>query len=328
MRRASLQSAMKIALRVAATVALGVFLLRQLDLATLGRTLESVDWRWWFAGLAVSLAVQCFAGLRWARLARPLGFEHSTASFVLRFFEGMFFSLCLPTSIGGDFVKAYRLADTSHGRLLAGCTVIADRLTGLSALGVLAGTTIAGRAFQLPLAATIALGTVLLAAMAWAFMLAVGVLDRLIDLVPASRHSTREFLSRLLPYKQRPRLMARAVGYSMVVQMGGVVAVSFVSRGLGLKVPLDVWFYTVPLVALATVLPLSISGVGIREGGLVVLLKPYGVSSEQAVAVGLLWFLTTIVGGLLGGLIFLLDASRHATSAVETASPDAAEPAP
>jgi hypothetical protein len=33
------------------------------------------------------------------------------------------------------------------------------------------------------------------------------------------------------------------------------------------------------------------------------------VPSEQAVAIGLLWFLTTIAGGLIGGLLFLLD--RH-----------------
>jgi uncharacterized membrane protein YbhN (UPF0104 family) len=66
------------------------------------------------------------AAIRWAFLARPIGFPYSIGLFIWRFFEGAFFSLCLPTSIGGDVVKAYRLADTTHGRLLAGCTVHAE----------------------------------------------------------------------------------------------------------------------------------------------------------------------------------------------------------
>lgn len=310
MRRFFTHPAFKIVARIAATAALAAILLSRVRLDTLVATLRSVEWRWWMLGLCVSLGIQCFAGLRWARLARPLGFKHSTASFILRFFEGSFFSLCLPTSIGGDVVKAYRLSDTSHGRLLAGCTVIADRLTGLSALGVLAGTTIAGQSLHLPLPATLAIGAVLLTATAGLFMLAVRSMDRLIDLIP-SHHAARSFLSQLLPYQARPRLMARAVFYSMVVQIGGVVSVALVARGLGLSVPLEAWFYVVPAVVLATVLPISISGVGVREGGLVFLLKPFGVAEEQAVALGLLWFLTGIVAGLIGGVIFLLDAGRH-----------------
>ena len=65
----------------------------------------------------------------------------------------------------------------------------------------------------------------------------------------------------------------------------------------------------VPLVMLAMVVPVSINGVGVREGGMAMLLAPQGVASEQAVAIALLWFLATIISGLIGGLLFLLD--RH-----------------
>jgi len=78
--------------------------------------------------------------------------------------------------------------------------------------------------------------------------------------------------------------------------------------------PLVTWFAVVPLVALAMVLPISVSGVGIREGGLAFLLAPHGVAAEKAVAIGLLWFLTTICCGLVGGVLFLLDRNPHATT--------------
>ena len=145
--------------------------------------------------------------------------------------------------------------------------------------------------------------------------LAVGSLDRLLTLFPEP-HAARQFISRLLPYQMRPSLMTRAVAWSLLVQMGGSIAVAFVARGLGVTLPLSVWFAVVPLVALAMVLPISIGGVGVREGGLAFLLAPSGVPAEQAVAIGLLWFLTTIANGLVGGLLFLLDRTpSHQTPA-------------
>ena len=71
--------------------------------------LSEADWSWWLGALAVTLVGQVVAGMRWAALARPLGFDFPHRFFVRRFFEGMFFSLCLPSSIGGDVVKAVRI---------------------------------------------------------------------------------------------------------------------------------------------------------------------------------------------------------------------------
>jgi len=293
-------------LRAAATLALMAVVLRGIEWPKLLLLLEQCDWRWWFVGFVVSILVQMLAAVRWAALARPIGFPYPVTTFVWRFFEGTFFNLCLPSSIGGDVVKAYRLADSTPGRLLAGCTVVADRLTGLAALGVLAGTAMIAREWSLDVASIVAVAAGLLGIALLAFWLGVGSIDRLLTLIP-ERHAARHFLSQLLPYAMRPSLMIRAVGWSLLVQVGGSLAVAFVARGLGVVQPLSVWFAVVPLVALAMVVPLSINGVGVREGGLVLLLGPVGVSKDAAVAIGLLWFLATILTGLIGGVLFLLE---------------------
>ena len=306
-------------LRVAATVALMAVVLRGIEWPKLVSLLEHCDWRWWFAGFLVSVIVQVIAAVRWAALARPIGFLFSVGTFVWRFYEGLFFNLCLPSSIGGDVVKAYRLADSTPGRLLAGCTVLADRLTGLAALGVLAGTALLAKEWGLGIPATVAIGAALLGGALLTFWLVVGSLDRLLALIP-EQHAARHFIAQLLPDKMRPTLMVRAVGWSLLVQMGGSVAVALIARALGVALPLSVWFAVVPLVALAMVVPLSINGVGVREGGLALLLKPAGVSTDAAVAIGLLWFLATILTGLVGGLLFLLDR-RPSTSPTGDVSP-------
>ena len=298
-----------LALRLAATSALIWLVLRNIEWAELGTVFRTLDWRWWAGGMAMAVAAHTLAGIRWAGLARPIGFQLPYLSFVRRFFEGVFFSLCLPTSIGGDVVKAYRLANTSSGRLLAACTVLADRLTGLSALVVLATTTLLAYQFGLGLAASIGLAILLVGCVIGGLVLSVGSLDWLLSRVPVL-HAARSFVAQLLPYQQKPRLLARAVAWSMLIQIGFICCVMLMARGMGLPVPTKAWFYAVPLVSLATVLPISISGVGIREVGFVHLLGEYGVTEEQAVALGMLWFMAQVGNGMLGGVSFLLDRNR------------------
>jgi len=295
--------------RLAATAGLMAYALREVDWSRFLQLLAAANWRWWAAGIATGIVVQIVAGIRWAELARPLGFAFPRHVFVWRFFEGIFFSLCLPSSIGGDVVKAYRIGDTTSRRLLAGCSVLADRLTGLSALGVLGGAAVAAREFGLGLPATLALAATLLVVVLLVFLAGVSSLDRLIAVIPAP-HAVREFAAQLLPYQQRPSLIAKAVGWSFVVQMGGAISVGLMARALGVDQPVSLWFAVVPMVALVMVLPISIGGFGVRENALTFLLSEQGVPGEKAVAVALLWGLSTIILGLLGGLLFLLDRSR------------------
>jgi len=299
--------------RVAATVGLMAYVLRGLDLGEIRQTFAHADWRWWVAGLGLNIGSQAIAGIRWGALARPLGFDFPRWLFVWRFFEGSFFSLCLPSSIGGDVIKACRLGAGTQRRLLAGCSILADRLTGLAALGVLAGTALLAQQRGLRLPAALGVAVALLGIAVGAFRIGVGSIDRLLTLIPAP-HPAREFIGQLLPYQERPQLMSQAIGWSFLVQAGGAAAVGLIARSLGVIQPPIVWFAVVPLVALATVLPISINGVGVRENALAILLAPYGVSREPAVALGVLWLFTVLVTGLLGGALFLLD--RRSAAAV------------
>lgn len=316
--------ALSMAIRIFGTIALMALTLRHVDWPNLLALLGTVDWRWWWAGLALCVIVQLLASARWAALARPIGFRYPLSVFIRRFFEGQFFSLCLPTSIGGDVVKAYRLAGTTRGRVLAGCTVLADRLSGLTALGVIAVTALIGNQRSLSMVPTLMVGAAILAAVLLAARLVVGHLDSIAKLLPA-RVGLRGIVASLLPYQQRPRLITSAIVWSLLVQMGGALVVDAAGKSIGTDLPVSFWFAAVPLVALAMVLPISIGGVGVREGGLAVLLAPYGVPSEKAVAIGLLWFLMSIVCGLIGGMMFLAD--RHPIPSADAPGEGNAAPA-
>lgn len=294
-------------LRAGMTVGLMAYAVRNVRWSDVGQQFAAGNWGWWIAGMVGSAAVQVVAGMRWAALARPLGFDRPRRFFIWRFFEGMFFNLCLPSAIGGDVIKAYRVGDSTSRRLLAGCSILADRLTGLAALGVLACTALAASRPTLSPVAVAAIGTAVLAAVLAAFWIGTRCLDRIFVMLP-EEHAVRRFIARLLPYQERPMLLVKAIGWSFIVQMGGALVVGIMARTVGVELGPVVWFTVVPLVALLTVLPVSIGGMGMRETVMQSLLAQYyGVSPDKGLAVGLLWSLSTVVTGLLGGLLFLAE---------------------
>lgn len=80
---------------------------------------------------------------------------------------------------------------------------------------------------------------------------------------------------------------------------------ALIGMSLNLDVPLGYYFVIVPLVDLISILPISISGIGVREGSYVGLLYLAGVETPQGLAFGLLGFLVIVAASLLGGIIYV-----------------------
>ena len=296
-------------LRVSAGILLVAYLMRHTKWKPVEAAIQGMAWSHWGAALAIYLASQLASGWRWAELARPLGFNYSRLRYMQLYFEGMFFNLCLPSSIGGDMLKAYWLAPNTAGRVLAGCTVLADRAVGLVGLCVIGTTALAARAFALSLTPTILLGAGLLVAALVAVSVGLRIWKWLAGFLPADGRLAR-LAEQLMPYHDRPQVLRRSVGWGMVVQGLNVLAVAEIGQAMGLGIPLGAYCVAVPAVALLTCLPLSIGGVGVREGGLAWLLASYGVSEAMGVTLGLLWFLTAITGGMVGGFVYFLNVKR------------------
>jgi hypothetical protein len=108
---------------------------------------------------------------------------------------------------------------------------------------------------------------------------------------------------------------------SLVVQLANVVLAWLVGEGLGLHVPPLYYGVLIPLVSILTLLPISLNGMGLREGGTVLLLAPLGVSDASAVTLSLLIFAVYSAASLLGGVVYLFGRSPRfsGTEAVDHA---------
>jgi uncharacterized membrane protein YbhN (UPF0104 family) len=278
------------------------------DWGRVGHAFAQMRLDFWLAAVGVYLGAQLLSGLRWQLLARPLGFQESLRRFTAFYFIGMYFNLLLPTSVGGDVIRAWCLDGKKGRRLNAFVSVLVDRISGLIILLLVACVGVAVYPQPLPV---LVVGSVWgMAAGALLGILLMPVLTRWLG------DSRFERLSQLAEgvqfYLRHPGLMLGTAALSLLVQLANVVLVWLVGLAIGVPVPAAYYLILVPLVTLLTMLPISLNGMGIREWTTSLFLQPLGVSQGAALCLALLWFLVLTAVSLVGGLVYLF-GGRWAT---------------
>ena len=234
---------------------------------------------------------QFISTLRW-KLLLPPGLR--TGKLFSLYMIGAFFNTILPGIIGGDAVKAFYLYQTTGRGTLAFASIFMDRYLGLVALlaiGALAYPFgfrhLQGSGFELLLPLIIGLAIV---ASMLVFGLRLGKKFRWIS----------DFYEYFHMYRNQKKVIIKAFGFSMLVQCAGMLAVYIIGFGLGEHIPFVTYLIFIPLIVLFSTIPISISGLGIREGSFVLFFGFIGVEPQVATAISFLWFLTMMVGGLYG----------------------------
>jgi uncharacterized membrane protein YbhN (UPF0104 family) len=284
-------------LRILFSVALLGLVAWRTDWQQVSHAFRKMHGGFWVAALGTYLLTQIVSALRWRILARPLGFDRPLSTYAGFYFIGMYFNLVLPTSVGGDVVRAWYLDGHSGRRARAFLSVFVDRLSGLVILIALAGIATVLCPIELPtwirvsVWSAVGCAAVGLAVLPW--------LARL-PLFQA-RLKLGEDFSRCLALVFQPRVL----GLSVFVQAANVVIVWLVGRAISAPVPLSYYWVLVPMVTLITLVPVSINGLGVREGGTLLFLAPLGVPAATAVMLAFLWFCVYGAAGLSGGLVYL-----------------------
>jgi uncharacterized membrane protein YbhN (UPF0104 family) len=216
----------------------------------------------------------------------------------------MFVSNFLPSTVGGDVLRVTRLSAANGQRHTSVASVVVERLTGflvlpfITLVALLGNPTLLhlGQASRLSL--TLALGT--LAAL-------VAILVLVANPTVGDRFAGRSWLGFVAAVHLGLARMRRDPGAALGVlvsalayQLAMVAAPWMAGHAMGIHVGWSAMMAFIPIVAIAQVLPISVSGLGLREGALVILLVPLGVSSGQAVAFGLLLDGMNMVVSLLG----------------------------
>jgi uncharacterized protein (TIRG00374 family) len=289
------------------------------DWPQVARAFAHMSWGWWLLAVALYVVNQVLSAVRWQWLSRPLGIRRGLGQHLSYYFIGMFFNLVLPTSVGGDVVRAWYLDGGSGKRLAAFLSVFLDRFSGLLVLLAVACVAVACCPLALPPWLTWSVwalvGSALLGITGVSLLAAWLRKSDAAALAPPSglggkllamfRRFTVGLAEAVVLYRRSPRLLLETTVLSLLVQVGNVWVVWAIGAGLAAPVPASFYYILVPLVALLQLLPISIGGHGVREASMIFLLGTVGVGAGVAVTLSLLWFGAGAAVSLAGLFLYL-----------------------
>jgi glycosyltransferase 2 family protein len=289
------------AIRAGLGVAVVAVLLWRYDARPIFRILSRERPAYFAAVVAIYVAGQAMCAYRWQLLAALLKVHGRYREFLAYTFVGMFTNLFVPGLLAGDAARSVYLG-RRHGRMgEAIASVVADRGVGLVGLFWLAAFTAIFLNFA-PIPSSVITPTIVVGAIALAGFLAAPIVARLIHLMP---RPVRRAARIVAPYLHHPLTLIPAIALSIVLQATLAVGQYILAAGLGLTTPVSLFILCVPIANVFASLPLTLNGLGIRESAYLLLFGMAGMRKEDAIALGLLWFAVTTVGGLTGAIAFV-----------------------
>lgn len=264
-----------------------------------------------FIGAVLCYLCACYiASIRWNLL---VSHDMRASRLFTYYMIGAFFNTCLPGLVGGDAVKAWYLTQdlkaqasanpdqalTDPPITIAVASVFMDRLMGLGAL-----LTLGMLAYPFGTAYLAGTNSTWLLPLIFAIYL---LLLFLLFLLPSKNPFRRltSFAVYVSRYRTNSSVLLAAFGYSLMIQILGFFSIVILARGLGIEINLLAIMVFLPIIVVFTLLPVSISGLGIREGAFVFFFGTVGVEAEKAIALSLLWFFSLVLAGLWGLVAYL-----------------------
>ncbi len=272
---------------------------------------------WLLAALLAGALSPITATIRLWLLLRVQQIEVGLKRIAQLYMTGMFFNMVLPASTGGDAVKLFYLLRGSDPKQRAGIilSVIMDRILGLLALMILATVFLAFRYHwltQTRAAANVVHGfmVILVLAVGGVGTVFAAVQLRLIDRLPAQLPGRSKFIEMagaVAVYTRAWPTTLLGIVISFVGHSSFFFTYYFAARALRAGVSLLDMSMILPVVNTILALPISVSGVGVRESLFKTLLHDLcGVGSEKSVPISVIGFLCTVIFyGLVGGVVYL-----------------------
>ena len=272
---------------------------------------------WMSLAMVLTLVGLLLSAVRWQRVLEVLGLHAGLKRLVSLCLAGQFVSNVLPTTIGGDVLRVARLSRDTGETPKTFASVVLERLTGWLVLPLIS---VVGFLVNPPLrdlgrATEVALGMAFATLMALCILL-YAVADQRIGGRFEAKDGWRRFAGAvhlgLDRMKQEPAATANVLFVGFAYQLVLVLAAVAAAQSLGVRpAGLTALLAFFPAVAIAQVLPIGISGLGVREGAFVLFLGPLGVDPQDAIALGLLLYLLNLGVSLLGAPAFAVGYRAH-----------------
>ncbi len=302
--------------KIAITAVLIAFVLWRLNAGTIFAKVGALDPAWTFAAFVAVLAAVAISAYKWGVILRARGFSLSYIRLVRHYFVGLFFNNVLPTTVGGDAVRAWETTkDTGEVPEAVG-SVVTERLIAGVALGVTAllGLPFVALTPQLVgLVVVFLIVDLVLVALFLVPRVAEGVVSKTL---PSSFSRIKDGIKNTVVViretLKNPKLFVEVMFLSMLFQVLVAVVNVCIFNAIGADVSLAECIIYTPMIFTITMIPISLSGLGVREAAYWYFFAQVGVSQADAVVTSLCFFVIVGIASLPGALFFAFGRRKKA----------------
>ena len=254
--------------------------------------------------------------VRWDVLLRGYHIKLPLSALLGYYIIGLFFNNFLPTSIGGDVVRIYKVIEATGDRTHGFSSVIIERILGIAATLFLAIVSLAfisehvtsARVFYIIFTLFIfILGFMYILIRRRPFILLLKLFDKITIFHIGER--INKLLESIHYFRARRRILLYVFILSLFSQIAVVFMNYFIVKSFSLKIDLFYLFMVVPVTFILTMLP-SINGMGVREFGYVRLLSVVGIDKAAAISLSFMNILIPILISVWGAGLFIFQKRK------------------
>ena len=301
-------------LRISVTIILLVLLFRMVDRKNLLEIIKNADKPLLLIAFFIYFASYALCIFRWEMLLKAAKIYLPMKRIIISMAGGAFFSLFLPSTIGGDLVRSVDLAVHTQRSHEVVATVLLDRLSGyigLVAVALLAVLFGWGFIRDNPSALiSVAVLTALLIAILLVLFnkFLYSRINKFLRSPGAGK--IREFIKGLHQemhiFRHHTDILVDNLILSAAIQIVAPLAFYIIALALGIKINIVYFFVFIPIIGAITLLPISLGGLGLRDATTIFFFAKAGVGRDLAFAMSLVSFSFILILGVTGGIIYAL----------------------
>lgn len=298
-------------LRIVVSVGLISFLIYKSDISAIFSVLSKSNPIWILAAAFLVFLNILFSALRMKYILSIYNIQVTIWYMTKLYILGNFYNNFLPTQMGGDVYKAYRLSKDILNESLdkkdiiakSTFTVFMDRFSGLAILYLMGlvgiSLSIDSNSFIIHpvlIAISIMLLSVLL------YYLAIKLLSKKIDIVYKFKIANKLFIKNI-------NISIKVFLIAFLVQIFAIFTQIFCFYAIGVKTDLIYSIFIIPIITLMGLIP-SINGIGIQDIGFIFFFSVIGINREIAFAASILYHGVRLVTSLWGGIILFKESIK------------------
>jgi len=304
-----------ISLRIGISVTLLIFLFKfnKIDIPRLLKSMKDADKPLLLSAFIIFYFGYHFCLLRWEMLLKGAKIHLPLKRIIMSFAGGIFFSLFLPSTIGGDVIRTIDLATHTKRPREIMATVLLDRLSGYVGLVLVALIAIlVGWGFIQYKIVLVYIGILTAILIVLLLVLFNGFLyfkiNQILDSPTAGK--IREFIRSLhhemYVFRHHKNIIIDNLILSICIQIISPIVFYLTALSLGVEINVVYFFVFLPIIGAVTLLPISIGGLGVRDALTIFFFAKAGVNKDLALAISLLNFFFILFYAGVGGLIYVL----------------------